>query len=90
MGIDNKRNLGPPGLGHPRRQLRARAIGLFDKVIKITTIAPLSQDLNPLTGTRVIGIMDGNFKTLSMGSMCPTWWGWARAIWPPRLAIAPA
>jgi hypothetical protein len=58
-----------PGLGHPSRQQRTHAVGLLDNKVDAAAIVQLTYDGNALTGTRMLRVLDQNFKGLFLGSM---------------------
>jgi hypothetical protein len=66
------RKLRSPGLGHPRRQQRARAIGLLDDKVDAAPMVQPAHHHNAFARTRMLWVLDQNVKRLFLGSMSPS------------------
>jgi len=66
------RKLCRPGLGHPRRQQRARAVGLLDDKVDAAPMVQSAHHHNAFARTRMLWVLDQNVKGLFLGSMSPS------------------
>jgi hypothetical protein len=61
-----------PGLGHPSRQQRARAVGLLDDEVDAARMPQPAHHGNAFARTRMLMVLDQNVKGLFSGSMSPS------------------
>jgi hypothetical protein len=66
------RKLRRPGLGHPRRQQRARTVGLLDDKVDVAPMVQPAHHHNAFARTRMLGVLDQNVKGLFLGGMSPS------------------
>jgi hypothetical protein len=66
------RKLRRPGLGHPRRQQRARAVGLLDDKVNVALMVQPAHHHNAFARTRMLGVLDQNVKGLFLGGVSPS------------------
>jgi hypothetical protein len=66
------RKLRCPGLGHPSRQQRARAVRLLDDKVDAAPMVQSAHHYNAFARTRMLRVLDQNVKELFLGSMSPS------------------
>src|ERR1700719_5392367 len=66
------RKLRGPGLGHPSRQQRARAVGLLDDKVDAAALPQPAHHHDAFARTRMLRVLDQNVKGLFLGSMSPS------------------
>jgi len=66
------RKLRGPGLSHPSRQQRARAVRLLDDKVDAAPMVQSTHHDNAFARTRMLRVLDQNVKGLFLGSMSPS------------------
>jgi hypothetical protein len=66
------RQLRCPGLSHPSRQQRARAVGLLDDKVDAAPMPQPTHHHDAFARTRMLRVLDQNVKGLFLGSMSPS------------------
>jgi hypothetical protein len=66
------RQLRCPGLSHPSRQQRTRAVRLLDDKVDTAPVVQSTYHGNAFARTRMLRVLDQNVKGLFLGSMSPS------------------
>jgi hypothetical protein len=66
------RQLRCPGLSHPSRQQRTRAVRLLDDKMDTAPMVQSTHHHNAFARTRMLTVLDQNVKGLFLGSMSPS------------------
>ena len=66
------RQLRCPGLSHPSRQQRTRAVRLLDDKVDTAPVVQSTYHGNAFARTRMLRVLDQNVERLFLGSMSPS------------------